>query len=215
MTSRSDRSVPQRRASRIPSWRTGWTVLTFNFRGTGASAGQFSPHGWLADVRAAIDRLVEEQPGGIYVAGFSLGGSLAICAAGDDTRVQGVAALGARADFHEWAADPRRFLEQARTFGVITDPGFPRDFGAWSRQLREVRPVTAAALIPPRPFLIVHGSEDEAVSLSDARVLADAAENQADFKIIVGAGHRLRHDPRAIALLLGWLHGQQPPNLRQ
>jgi putative redox protein len=188
----------------------GWTVLTFNFRGTGPSKGQFSLRGWLDDARAAVDRLAEEQPSALYVAGFSAGGSMAICVAGDDTRVQGVAALGARADFHEWATDPRRFLEQARSFGVITDDGFPSDFGAWSRELREVRPVAAAARIPPRPFLIVHGSDDESVPLSDGRVLADAAENRADFKVISGAGHRLRHDPRAIALLLGWLHSQDP-----
>lgn len=188
----------------------GWMVLTFNFRGTGESTGQFSARGWLADARAAVDRLLAEEPRGLYVAGFSAGGSVAICVAGDDPRVQGVAALGARADFQEWAADPRRFLERARSFGVITDPDYPRDFGAWARELRDVRAVTAAARIPPRPFLIVHGSEDESVPLSDARVLADASENQADLKIIIGAGHRLRHDPRAIALLLGWLHGHHP-----
>lgn len=188
----------------------GWTVLTFNFRGTGSSAGQFSVKGWLADVRGAVERLLAEETSGLYVAGFSTGGSMAICVAGDDPRVQGVAALGARADFHEWAADPRRFLERARTYGAINDPAFPPDFNAWSRELREVRPVAAAARIPPRPFLIVHGSEDESVPLSDARVLADAAENNADLKIISGAGHRLRHDPRAIALLLGWLHGHHP-----
>ncbi len=192
----------------------GWTVLTFNFRGTGPSKGQFSLGGWLADARAAVERLVQERPSALYLAGFSVGGSMAVCVAGDDPRVQGVAALGARADFHEWAADPRRFLDQARSFGVITDAQFPPDFGAWSRELRDVRPVAVAARIPPRPFLIVHGSDDESVPLSDGRVLSDAAENRADFKVISGAGHRLRHDPRAIALLLGWLHSQQPPSPR-
>src|SRR3989337_2842086 len=37
----------------------GWTVLTFNFRGTGESEGDFSLGGWLADLRAAVDYMLE------------------------------------------------------------------------------------------------------------------------------------------------------------
>ena len=35
----------------------GWIVLTFNFRGTGGSAGDFSIGGWLEDQRGAVDLL--------------------------------------------------------------------------------------------------------------------------------------------------------------
>ena len=38
----------------------------------------------------------------------------------------------------------------------------------------------------------------------DARVIVDA-HGEAELRIMNGAGHRLRHDPRAIAVLLGWL----------
>ena len=55
--------------------------------------------------------------------------------------------------------------------------------------------------------MIVHGSIDDVVPLSDARALADSAET-AELRIITGAGHRLRHDPRAVAVLLGWLDRQ-------
>ena len=50
---------------------TGWVVLTFNFRGAGASEGNFSLAGWLADLRAAIDRLVDEGVSGVWLAGSS------------------------------------------------------------------------------------------------------------------------------------------------
>jgi putative redox protein len=46
------------------------------------------------------------------------------------------------------------------------------------------------------------------VPVFDARVLADA-HGAADLRIIEGAGHRLRHDPRAVATLLGWLDRQR------
>jgi fermentation-respiration switch protein FrsA (DUF1100 family) len=60
------------------------------------------------------------------------------------------------------------------------------------------------AKVPPRPLLIVHGANDDVVPITDARELADAARPTAELRILVGAGHMLLHDPRAIALLLGW-----------
>lgn len=187
----------------------GWAVLTFQFRGAGESEGDFSLAGWLADVRAAIDHLrTEASVDGIWLAGFSTGGSLALCAAGEDEDVRGVASFGAPADFEAWAVDPRTFLEHARDVGVVRSKGFPEDFDAWARELREIRPLSLVGKVPPRPVLIVHGSEDDVVPLVDARALADAAGNEVELRVITGAGHRLRHDPRAIAVLFGWLERQ-------
>lgn len=187
----------------------GWTVLAFNFRGAGTSPGQFSLGGWLDDLRAAVARLATDpEVSGVWVAGFRDGGSLAICLAGEDPEINGVAALAARVDFERWATDPRRFLEQARRVGVITEKSFPEDMDAWSRELREARPLAAAASVPPRSFLVVHGTEDEVVPLVEARALTDAAANHVEFRVLNGAGHHLRHDPRAVAILLGWLERQ-------
>ena len=186
----------------------GWTVLTFNFRGTGASEGDFSLGGWLADLRAAVDALLATgEVDDVWLCGSSTGGSLAICAAAEDDRVRGVAALSARADFDDWASHPRRFLEHAREIGVIRDQRFPADIDSWIRELREVRPMALAAKLPPRPLLLVQGSDDDVVPSLDARALADC-HGDAELRIIQGAGHRLRHDPRAIAVLLGWLERQ-------
>ena len=189
----------------------GWTVLTFNFRGTGASQGNFSLGGWLADLRAAVDHLlVVGDVGGVWLAGSSTGGSLAICEAGDDPRVRGVAALSARADFDDWAAHPRRFLEHARSIGVIRQVDFPPRMDEWTRELKALRPVTMAGKLAPRPLLLVQGTDDEMVPALDARALADC-HGSAELRIINGAGHRLRHDPRAVAVLLGWLERQSGP----
>jgi pimeloyl-ACP methyl ester carboxylesterase len=187
---------------------TGWSVLTFNFRGTGRSEGNFSLGGWLQDLHAAVDHLLATgNVDGVWLCGASTGGSLAICAAAEDERVRGVAALSARADFDDWASHPRRFLEHAREIGVIRDPAFPRDTEAWIRELRETRPLALAEKLAPRPLLLVQGSDDDLVPALDARALADC-HGDASLRIIQGAGHRLRHDPRAIAVLLGWLERQ-------
>ena len=188
---------------------TGWTVLTFNFRGTGRSEGDFSLGGWLADIGAAIDYMLEvEQVTGVWLAGFSTGGSLAICTAGEDERVRGIAALGATADFHAWAEDSEAFLARARSVGVIRTPGEPGDPALWARELHEIRPLALIGKIPPRSVLLVHGVDDRMVSVVEARVLADAAEEAVELRLIPGAGNSLRHDPRAVAVLLGWLDRQ-------
>ncbi|MDQ6837321.1 MAG: alpha/beta fold hydrolase [Actinomycetota bacterium] len=189
---------------------TGWTVLTVSFRGTGRSGGNFSLGGWLADLQAAAEALrttsgVEE----VWLCGFAAGGALALCTAGEDDRICGVAAFAAPADFGDRATDARRFVAQARTAGLIRDPKFPSDLESWADQLRDIRPLRSIGKIPPRPVLIVHGSNDEVVPLLDARALADAAEGRLDLRVLVGAGHRLRHDPRAVALLIGWMDRQR------
>lgn len=190
---------------------TGWFVLAFNFRGTGASEGNFSLAGWLDDLRAAIDHLLGvDGVSGVWLLGSSTGGALAICQAGEDERVRGVATLSARADFADWAADPAGFLEHARAIGVIRDPGFPSDPVAWARELGEIRPTALIGKIPPRPVLLVHGADDDTVPLEDARVLADAAVDAVELRVLSEAGHRLRHDPRAVALVIGWMERQPP-----
>jgi pimeloyl-ACP methyl ester carboxylesterase len=197
-------------AARVAS-EAGWSVLCFNFRGTGGSEGDFSLFGWLADLHAVIGHaLASEGVEAVWLAGFSTGGSLAICAAGEDERVRGVAAFAAPASFEPWAKDASGFLERARQLGVVKDPAFPPDFGAWARQLGELRPLSLVGKVPPRPLLLVHGTEDEVVDPADARALAAEAGEGAELRMLAGAGHRLRHDPRALAVLVGWLERQRP-----
>ena len=187
----------------------GFAALTFTFRGCGGSEGDFSLQGWVDDLRAAIDHLIEEaQPTGIWLVGTNTGGSIAICVAADDPRVRGTAILASRADFDDWADHPRRFLEHAREIGSVRTPGFPINFEEWSRELRRFRPAEAARRFAPRPLLVLHGNDDESVPLTDARILSEA-HGSAELRVLDGAGHRLRHDPRAMAILIGWLDRQR------
>ena len=165
--------------------------------------------GWVDDLRAAVEHLrAEANPLGVWLLGTHTGGSLATCIAANDPRIRGVAVLGARADFDDWASNPRRFLEHAREVGAVRTPGFPTQFDEWTREFRRFRPVSAANRMAPRSLLVLHGDDDESVPTSDARQLAQA-HGSAELKILPGAGHRLRHDPRAVAVLMGWLDRQK------
>ena len=55
-----------------------------------------------------------------------------------------------------------------------------------------------------RALLLLHGADDQAVPVLDARAVADA-HGEAELRLIDNAGHNLRHDPRAVAILIGWL----------
>ena len=184
---------------------TGAVVLTFDLRGTGASAGDFSLSGWRTDLTAGTGRL-RDVPGieEIWLVGFAAGGTLAICAAAEDPSVAGVAALAPPVEFVDRGGDPRRLVAQARATGLIRSRSYPPDPGVWARDLRQLRPTRLVSKVPPRPLLIVAGANDDVVPMTDARELADAADASAELRVIAGAGHMLLHDPRAIALLLGW-----------
>ncbi len=183
----------------------GYVAMTFNFRGTGTSGGDFSLQGWVDDLRRAIDCLTKEtNPTEIVLLGTNTGGSIAVCVGADDPRVRACGLLSPRADFDDWADHPRRFLEHAREIGAIRSRRFPLSVDEWGREFRRFRPTDAARRFAPRPLLVMHGDDDESVPTSDARQLAEA-HGSAELSLFVGAGHRLRHDPRAVAVLLGWL----------
>jgi pimeloyl-ACP methyl ester carboxylesterase len=66
-------------------------------------------------------------------------------------------------------------------------------------------PLELVAAIPPRPLLMVYGAEDQRVPIPEARRLAEAARGQVELRILPGADHNLRNDPRAGAIIIGWL----------
>lgn len=184
-------------------------VVSFDYRGIADSTGDFSLRGWLSDLTAAVDHAIDiADVDGVALVGFRTGGALAMIQAATDERVRSLASLGAQADFRDWSSDPRRFLEQNRRLGMIKDPTFPRDVTAWARQLRELRPLDAVAKLAPRPLLLLHGADDETTPVVHARALAESYGSGADLRIVSGAGHFMRYDPRAVAILLGWIDRQ-------
>lgn len=194
-------------ADRIAS-QAGWRVLTFNFRGTGGSDGDFSIGAWKSDLCLAIDEtLADSSAAGTWILGTGLGGALALDVGAADPRVKGVAALGAPASLQDWSRDASRFARHCRRMGAFRTEGAPGDLAAWAREIAAVDTVAAARSFAPRPLLLLHGTDDDSVSVDDAQLLAEA-HGGAEVRLVVNAGRRLRHDPRAVASILGWLNRQ-------
>ena len=187
----------------------GFVAFSPCLRGMAASEGDFSIRGWATDIHAAVAHIrATTRVSGVWLAGFGTGGALAVCAGADDPQIGGVAALAAPADFDDWASNPRRLFEHAREVGITRAVPSPAAIDGWSRELRSLKAVDSAQRLHPRPLLVLHGLDDDLVPDFDARVIADA-HTEAELRLLDGAGHRLRHDPRAMSILLGWLDRQR------
>lgn len=152
----------------------------------------------VARLLAAVGRLrTSERPPLLLAVGFGLSGVLAVALAAADPGVGGVGLFGT-------PADPARF-ERLVVRGDAGRGAAPVADRAASRALCGVDPVALLARVPPRPVLVVQGSEDPLVPLVDAHALVEATRGTAELSVIAGADHHLRQDPRAVAVLLGWL----------
>lgn len=194
----------------------GFAVLIFNFRGTGASGGNLDMLGWTRDLGAMIDYLYalpEVDKSRLSLLGFSGGAAVSVYVAARDKRISSVVSGACPAEFGLWARsdDPQSLLKHFRDIGAIRDNDFPPSPRQWLDGFKIVKPIDYIARISPRPLLIVHGSQDETVSVDDAHRLYAKAGEPKKLAIVEGAGHRLRRDEQAMAIVLDWLKSHAPP----
>lgn len=183
---------------------SGWVVATGTLSGVGASTGTFSATQWRLDLAAILDAVAGAE-GAVSLAGFGFGGALALRAAAGDERVRGVATFAAPAHLEAWCGPAGDFHRLVQVAGVVGDAGALLDPESLRADVLAVDPLAAVAALPPRRLLVGHGTEDPEVPPGDARDLVAAAEGRAELRLIQGAGHQLRADPRMVATLLGWL----------
>jgi len=187
----------------------GCRVVVAMLRGTSGSDGDFSANGWLDDL--AVIAAEEAGPdGSLWLIGFGFGAAIALRTATREPRVCGVASVAGPADLTAWVTSRDKVLARCRRSGVIRSENFPDDVDAWVAELVALAPLDAAAHLGTRPLLVVHGSDDAEVPVAAARAVADAATGgPVDLRIVSGAGHWLRADPRVVATLVGWIERQR------
>ena len=192
----------------------GWASFVFSYRGCGKSAGEFSFAGWQRDIASAVDYLWEKHSEEVWLAGFGVGATLGLQAAAANLRVQGVAVAAAYADLEAWTQDPHKLQARLTQLKIRCAEGEAEARAAAASAAGEAGAVTdtanqasafeAAQQLSPRPLLVMHGQDDEIALPLDARALADA-HGLASLRVLEGAGHNLRYDPRVPALLFSWL----------
>ena len=187
----------------------GWIVLAVHASGAAADPRHFSLDGWLDDLHAAVEHLVATEPvSAVWLAGFGTGGALASAPA-RRTSVCGASPRSPRPPTSTTGPATRAGCSSTpATSASITYASFPPSLDSVEPRAARHPPSSCVEQLAPRPLLLVHGSDDELVPAIDARVLGDA-HGARELRIIDGAGHQLRHDPRAVAILLGWLDRQR------
>lgn len=152
----------------------------------------------LDDILFMVDQtlagnVLPSRPRTVGLLGHSRGGGQTVLAAAADDRIEAIATWAAVADFdrwsqeakEEWRADGRIWVMNSRTGQQMPlDVGLLEDFEAH----RERLDIGAAAEVLDVPWLIVHGRNDETVSVEEGRALARAAR-QGRLVLVDGAGH--------------------------
>lgn len=188
--------------------RAGFSAVSLNVSGAGVDdAGAFSfPERFgrntfsaeFGDLGLVIDALAAgglgvPAPTSIGLLGHSRGGGVAILRAADDARLRALVTWASIATVRRWGDDlvatwrakGRQDVVNARTGEVL--PLYTEvldDIDAHGTRLD----IEAAAARVAAPWLIVHGTADEAVPIAEAERLA-AAQPAAVLERIEGAGH--------------------------
>lgn len=189
--------------------REGFATMIFNFRGAGQSEGNLDMPGWCRDLAAVVERslsLSRVDPGRVNLLGFSAGAAVSVYVAAHDPKVTAVACGACPAEFRFSSTEKAQgFLAHLREIGLVRDPGFPASVEAWTEGFAAVSPLKWVEWVSPRPLLLLHGDQDEVVPLENARRLFQKAGQPKELRVIPGAGHRLRREPRAMDAALAWL----------
>jgi fermentation-respiration switch protein FrsA (DUF1100 family) len=151
----------------------GFQVLLFDYRGYGDSEGSPDRPGAVSDAVAAIDFALQRDPGRTVLFGHSLGGALGLLAAAQRPAVRAVLA---ESTFGSWRAAAR---------SIVPALGFLVPWAVSS----EFEPLSVLDRIPPRPLLVIHGSDDRIMPPDRGRELFDAAREPKQWYLAVGCGH--------------------------
>lgn len=152
----------------------GYQLLVFDYRGYGASDGAPDRAGTAADTLAAVDFALARDPRRVVLFGHSLGGALAIWAAGERPAVRGVIA---ESTFPYYRAVARC---TAPVLGWLVPWLISRGF----------EPEDALERIPPRPLLVIHGTADRITPLHLGQELFERARQPKYLWVVEGGGHR-------------------------
>jgi len=187
---------------------SGIAAVIFNFRGCGDSGGNFDMMGWVRDLEAVLDKILNTphiDPTRVMLLGFSGGGAAAIRVAAESDGVYSLAAVGTPAHFGLFEKAPADIVADFKERGLIRDPGFPHDLDHWIDGFKEIEPRRWIAHVRAKHILIVHGDADELIPVEHSRdIFNHAAAGVAELQVIPGGVHRLRLDSRCIGILNEW-----------
>jgi len=174
----------------------GYNVLMYDYRGFGKSGGTVDRRGMVDDVKAAFAcarKRSDVNSRRLVSYGHSLGGAKSVTALGE-APVSGLRAVVIDGAFASYQAMARVIGGQLGA-SLVTDELAPKDF---------------VEKLSPVPLLVVHGTRDEVVPISQGRQLFETARQPKTlFEVKAGRhGDSLSRDQGAFRKrMLAWLDG--------
>ena len=161
--------------ARFVAWfpRHGFHLLLFDYRGYGRSEGTPTRAGTVADTMAAIDFALARDPERTVVFGHSLGGAVAIVAVAQRPAVRALVVEATFPSYRAAACAALPILCPLACF-LVSDGHDPED---------------ALPRIPPRPLLVIHGTEDDIVPFRLGERLHALAGEPKEFFAFQAGGH--------------------------
>ncbi|WP_167533905.1 alpha/beta hydrolase [Streptomyces marokkonensis] len=196
-----------RRVARVLARYGG--VVTFSFRGHGASGGRSTVGDReVLDLAAVVGWARELGYARVATVGFSMGGSVVLrhAAVDRDIGVGAVVSVSAPARWFYRGTAPMR-----RLHWLVTRPS-GRLVGRYGLRTRihhrqwdpvPLSPVEAVPRIAPTPLLIVHGDQDGYFPLDHPRMLAAAAGEHGELWVEAGMGHAENAAPEPLLGRIG------------
>jgi alpha-beta hydrolase superfamily lysophospholipase len=167
----------------------GLPVLRFSFSGNGSSGGDFRKSTIskeVADLNAVVTAAHENGYRVIY-AGHSMGGAVGVLAAAADDRIRFLISLAGMVNtkaFYE-----REFGEETPDSGCMwEEPSCPLS-STFKNDLESIVSTALKASEVKVPWLLVHGSEDDVVPISDSQEIFALANEPKKLVEIPGANH--------------------------
>jgi pimeloyl-ACP methyl ester carboxylesterase len=187
----------------------GWNTLIFHYRGCWGSEGDYTLAGIPDDVEAALDTITDGSfpmvdPKRIAAVGHGWGGWAAlVTAASRDARLRAVVTLNGIANLRTLSLPDSLANDYARFLRNITGKGLQSQ---WRALGKTYNPVDVMDMLGPRPLLIVHGTADETVPMSQAMELKSQAGDAAQLVMMEGADHGFGlHRKQLTETVVTWL----------
>lgn len=174
----------------------GLAVLRFDFTGLGGSDGDFANAGFVTnveDLTCAAQALAERGLPPMLLVGHSLGGAAVLAAAQHIPDARAVATLGAPFDtshvFEHFGAAIEEIEKDGESEVVLAGRKFriARGFLEQGRDQPQGDRIADLGL----PLMVMHGPQDEVVSIENARLIFEAARHPKSFVALDRADHLL------------------------
>lgn len=168
----------------------GWHTLIFHYRGCWGSEGDYTLAGIPDDVHRAIQHLLDGDygvdPQRIALIGHGTGGWAALVSASRTQQAQAVVTLNGVTNTRTASMVVDRADEFVRFLHGVTAKSLQSQ---WRALAAMYNPVDLIADIEPRPMLIIHGTANQEVPVSQAVEFKQRAGDDADLYLIEGADH--------------------------